>query len=112
MHAGRLVTWDAVRNEVQSVLSTRQAIAACHTTVPMEIGFVYKGKSGKKGKDKKGKDKSKSRSRAAAPAGKGKGFGAQKETRATAITSSASIATSEGTTRRIARSGWRTKARA
>ncbi len=52
LHAGRLLTWDAVRNEVQSVLSTRQAIAACHTTVPMEIGFVYKGKSGKKGKDK------------------------------------------------------------
>jgi hypothetical protein len=78
LHAGRLVTWDAVRNEVQSVLSTRQAIAACHTTVPMEIGFVYKGKGGKKGKDKKGKDKSKSKSPAAAPAGKGKGSGAQK----------------------------------
>ena len=78
LHAGRLLTWDAVRNEVQSVLSTRQAIAACHTTVPMEIGFVYKGKNGKKGKQKKGKDKSKLKSPAAPAAGKGKGFGDQK----------------------------------
>ena len=62
LHAGRLLTWDLVRNEVLSVISTRQAIAACHTTtVPMEIGFVYKGKNGKKGKQKKGKDKSKLR---------------------------------------------------
>ena len=36
LHAARLNTWDAVRNEVQAVLQTRIAIAACQS-VPMEI---------------------------------------------------------------------------
>ena len=76
LHAARLNTWDGVRNEVQAVLQTRIAIAACQS-VPMEIGFVAKGKA-KKGKDKgNGKDTKgkfgKDKGKASPPTGKGKG---------------------------------------
>jgi len=71
LHAARLPSYQAVRDEVRSILQTRHALAS--GPAPMDIGAVEKGKAKGKGKSG-GKDKGKGKS-----GGKDKGKGKKED---------------------------------
>ena len=70
----RLSTYEKMREEVMSALTTERAVHELMGDDPMEIEAV--GKSGKKGRGKKGKGKNDQKGRGKGP-GQGKGSGTQ-----------------------------------
>ena len=72
LHAARLPSYQAVRDEVRSILQTRHALAS--GPAPMDIGAVEKGKAKGKGKSG-GKDKGEGKKGFASRSDSGKGFG-------------------------------------
>ena len=63
MHAARLSTYPLVRENIRSIIMTRDTLTG---PAPMDVSAVYKGKG--KGKGKKGKDKGKIKDKEKDPA--------------------------------------------